>query len=117
MGGSIYSPSIQPNLPSDVFLPYPYYSLNPTSTFSPLPSPTPNSDRSESPSSFSHRQTPPPPPLNQGRPPPGFDISRQHRSVSFNDGDYHRKTKSSEMGLGTSARNAVSEKGLCLVIL
>ncbi|XP_046859286.1 protein bicaudal C homolog 1-like [Xenia sp. Carnegie-2017] len=111
MGGSIYSPSIQPNLPSDVFLPLSYYSLNPTSTFSPLPSPTPNSDRSESPSSFSHRQTPPPPPLNQGRPPPGFDISRQNRSVSFNDGDYHRKTKSSEMGLGTSVRNAVSEKG------
>ncbi|CAB3994274.1 bicaudal C 1, partial, partial [Paramuricea clavata] len=78
---------------------------------SPLASPTPHSIssiRSDSPV-FHTRRTPPPTNLKC---PPGFDLwGRHHRSESFNNGEYHRRTNSADNNLSKVVRDAVSEGG------
>ncbi|XP_028399631.1 protein bicaudal C homolog 1-like [Dendronephthya gigantea] len=101
--------------PPPISLPFahhgtPWYANIQTSPYvSPLASPTPHSIRSNSPVPFTRRLSPP---NGQSRPPPGFDIWRHHhRSESFNNGDYHRRSNSADTELSKIVRTAASEGG------
>ena len=86
----------------------PYNSPYTSPYASPLASPTPDSIRSNSPVSHTRRT---PPPTNV-KCPPGFDLwGRHHRSESFNNGEYHRRTNSADNNLSKVVRDVASEGG------